>query len=59
VEVAEWCEAEGFPPLYALAVSQSGTPSDGYDGAGGFRMSAWTADVEACIRFTGYPTAMP
>lgn len=59
VEVAEWCEAEGFPPLHALAVGQAGMPSDGYDGAGGFRMIDWATDVETCIRFTGYPAAIP
>jgi hypothetical protein len=58
-EIAEWCESEGFPPLNSLAVGENGIPGDGYDGAGGFRAIDWPADVEACIRFTGYPRKMP
>ena len=59
-EVAEWCSANGYPPLNALAVSSAtGRPGDGFDGAGGFKLDNWPADVEACIRFTGYPQKMP
>jgi hypothetical protein len=59
-EVAEWCEASGFPPLNSLAVnSDTGIPGEGYDGAGGFAIVDWPADVEACVGFTGYPTSPP
>ena len=59
LEIAEWCQAAGFPPLNSLAVnSESGMPGDSYDGAGGFAIIDWPADVDACIRFRGYP-AMP
>lgn len=58
-EIAEWCEAEGFPPLNALAVGDGGYPGHGYDGAGGFAMADWPRDVKACIQCTRYPTEMP
>jgi hypothetical protein len=58
-EVAEWCDAEGFPPLNSLAVGENGVPGEGYDGAGGFKAINWPRDVEACIRFAGYPATMP
>src|SRR6476659_263240 len=54
-EVAEWCEANGYPPLNSLAVNETGMPGDGYDGAGGFKIVNWPAEVEQCIRFRGYP----
>jgi len=58
-EVAEWCADNGYPPLNALAVNETGVPGVGFDGAGGFRMDNWPADVEACVRFTEYPDRMP
>ena|ERR1019366_3336665 len=59
-EVAEWCADSGFPPLNALAVNgTTGVPGEGYDGAGGFAAVDWPDDVEACIRFNGYPAAPP
>ena len=58
-EIAEWCEAERFPPLNSLAVGENGVPGEGYDGAGGFRSIDWPRDVEECIRFNGYPATMP
>ena len=58
-EVAEWCAANGYPPLNSLAVNETGLPGDGYDGAGGFKVVNWPREVEACIRFTGYPSKMP
>ncbi len=57
-EVAEWCADKGYPPLNSLAVNETGLPGEGYDGAGGFKITAWPADVENCIRFTGYPAKM-
>jgi hypothetical protein len=59
-EIAEWCEAEGFPPLNSLAVnSRTGIPGDGYDGAGNFYIVDWPRDAEACVRFADYPATAP
>ena len=59
-EIAEWCASQGYPPLNSLAVnSATGLPGDGYDGAGGFRTVDWPANVEQCIRFSGYPRTFP
>jgi hypothetical protein len=58
-EVAEWCQADGYPPLNSLAVNDTGMPGDGYDEAGGFKIINWPGDVEACIRCTSYPAKMP
>lgn len=58
-DVAEWCDASGFPPLNSLAVNETGMPGDGYDGAGGFIIVNWPSDVEACVRFTAYPASPP
>jgi len=42
--------------LNSLAVNgTTGLPGDGYDGAGGFHIVNWPANVEQCIRFSGYP----
>lgn len=60
LEVAEWCRDCEFPALNALAINEEkGMPGDGYDKAGGFLIVNWPAEVEACIRFTGYPQNMP
>ena len=58
-EVAEWCEVNRYPALNSLAVNDTGMPGDGYDGVGGFKIVHWHAEVEKCIRFGGYPAAMP
>lgn len=59
-EIADWCAAKSYPPLNSLAVKVStGLPGDGYDGAGGFHIVNWPADVERCIRFTKYPRVFP
>lgn len=59
-EIAEWCSANGLPPLNSLAVNgQTGQPGDGYDGAGGFKMINWPTEAEECVRFTGYPAKVP
>ncbi len=55
-EVAEWCEANGYPPLNSLAVNDTKMPGGGYDGAGGFKLIDWPKEVEDCIRYTGYPS---
>ena len=60
LEIAEWCAGSGFPPLNALAVNrETRIPGDSYDGAGGFTSANWPTDVEACIRFNGYPATPP
>ncbi len=58
-EVAEWCAANGYPPLNALAVNDTRMPGDGYDGAGGFKLLHWPTQVEECIRFKRYPLLIP
>jgi hypothetical protein len=58
-EVGGWCADNGYPPLNSLAVNDTGLPGDGYEGAGGFTIVNWPIDVEACIRFAGYPQKMP
>jgi hypothetical protein len=59
-EIAEWCSTNGYPPLNSLAVNGStGQPGDGYDGAGGFKLIDWPAEVETCIQFAGYPAKIP
>lgn len=58
-EVAMWCQANGYPPINALAVNETGMPGDGYDGAGECEIVKWPEQVEACIRFAGYPAVMP
>lgn len=57
-EVAEWCDANGYPPLNALAVNDTGMPGGGYDGAGGFKIIDWPTEVEDCIRYMSYPARL-
>lgn len=60
LDIAEWCEAADYPPLNALAVNaKTRIPGDAYDRAGGFLLTNWPRDVEACIRFASYPQTMP
>jgi hypothetical protein len=59
-EVADWCAAQGHPPLNSLAVNaDTGIPGEGYEGAGGFKIVDWPTEVEQCIRFVGYPRRTP
>jgi hypothetical protein len=59
LEVAEWCHANGHPPLNALAVNAKfRQPGGNYDRAGGFRLKNWGRDVERCIRYK-YPRKYP
>jgi hypothetical protein len=59
-DIARWCAANGWPPLNSLAVNASSRmPGDGYDGAGGFSIVNWPAEVIKCIRFDQYPARMP
>ena len=59
-EVAEWCAAEGHPALNSLAVNAtSGIPGEGYDGAGGFQIIHWPAELDRCVRYRGYPATFP
>lgn len=60
LEIAEWCEQHGYPPLNSLAVNgESLIPGDSYDGAGNFRLADWQTDVERCLTFPGYPSTLP
>ena len=57
-EIAEWCQANGWPPLNSLAVNrQNEQPGDGYDGAadGYCSLLRWPEEVRSCIAFEGYP----
>ena len=60
-EIARWCSVEGWPPLNSLAVnSESWIPGGGYDGAGGIcEQRLWPQQVRECIKFRGYPRAVP
>ena len=58
-EIAEWCDANSWPPINALAVNAtSRRPGDGYDAAAGCSLTAWHDEVIACIVFTGYPASV-
>jgi hypothetical protein len=53
-EIAEWCLANGWPPLNALVVNKErGYPGDGYSEAPG--CTSWESDVKCVIAFTDYP----
>jgi hypothetical protein len=55
-DIAEWCEANGWPPINALAVrADSRMPGEGYDKAPGCSLADWAREAEACIRFQEYP----
>ena len=59
-EVAEWCVRNGYPPLNSLAVNQdSRMPGDNYNLAPGCSLFNWPTLVDVCIRFRGYPNAVP
>jgi len=58
-EVAAWCHDNGWPPINALAVNhRSRRPGPGYDNAPGCSLSDWAKELDACIRFTGYPDTL-
>lgn len=58
--IAEWSRDCSYPALNSLAVNaKTGIPGDAYDEAGGFLIGHWDAEVERCIRFTGYPAVFP
>lgn len=55
-EVADWCNANGWPPLNSLAVNeQTKIPGGGYDTASGCSLLHWPDEVRRCIAFRGYP----
>jgi DNA-binding XRE family transcriptional regulator len=60
-EIADWCLDNEWPPLNSLAVNKdTRQPGDGYDGSGDFcDLMEWPTQVEACIRFNGYPRNAP
>jgi hypothetical protein len=54
-EIAEWCAANGWPPINSLAVNgETRIPGEGY-----YDIAKWPSEVEECIRFNGYPTQTP
>lgn len=56
LESAEWCNANKYPPINALAVNaESRMPGDSYDAAPGCSLLSWPDEVRACIDFVGYP----
>lgn len=60
LEIAEWCDRHGYPPLNSLAVNaETLIPGDSYDGAGGFAIVHWPQDVVRCLTFDRYPTSPP
>lgn len=58
-EIAVWCEKEGWPPINALVVNESGLPGEGYDRAPGGGYAKWPEQVRNAIAFKGYPDVMP
>jgi hypothetical protein len=59
-EVAEFCAAQGWPPINSWAVSaRTLVPGGGYEGAGECTFQTWEDDVLACVHFAGYPTVVP
>lgn len=54
-DVAEWCESEGWPPINALVVNESGLPGPGYDRAPGGGFANWPTQVRKAILFPSYP----
>lgn len=59
-EVAQWCDENGWPPINALAVNRdTRMPGEGYDGAPGCSLLAWSGEAQAAIEFSGYPDVMP
>jgi hypothetical protein len=58
-EIAQWCHANGWPPLNALAVNyDTRRPGRGYDAAPGCSLAQWADQVRACVDFPGYPDAV-
>ncbi len=59
-EIAEWCAANGWPPLNALAINaDEGHPGSHYDVAPECSLLNWPAEVDECIAFRGYPRQAP
>ena len=58
-QIADWCRANGYPPINSLAVNaQTRVPDEGYDGAGGICTDVgWPGKVRSAIAFTSYPSA--
>ena len=62
-EIAVWCDAQGWPPINALVVNETGLPGGtvgtGYDAAPGGGFAVWPEQVRRAIVFRGYPELMP
>lgn len=55
-EIAEWCHNKGWPPINSLAVNHlTRMPGEGYEKAPGCSLLHWPEELEATIRFSGYP----
>jgi hypothetical protein len=58
LEVAQWCAAQGHPPINALAVNgTTGIPGENYDAAPGCSNLNWPGEVDAVIAYQNYPQA--
>jgi len=58
-EIAIWCEQEGWPPINALVVNESGLPGEGYDRAPGGGYAKWPEQVRKAVVCKEYPELMP
>jgi hypothetical protein len=59
-EIAEWCAANGWPPLNSLAINaQAHRPGSLYHAAPGCSHEGWENQVDTCIAFRGYPRQAP
>lgn len=54
-ETAEWCAANGWPPINSLAVNETGMPGGGYDIAPGCSLLQWPEQVRNTIVCRSYP----
>lgn len=55
-EVAQWCDANKYPPINSLAVNaESRMPGESYDLAPGCSIVTWPQEVTAAILFQNYP----
>lgn len=59
LEVAEWCLARKFPPIQSLAIGEAGIPIASYGVAADPETEEWLRQLDACIRFEGYPASVP
>ena len=58
-EIALWCDKQGWPPINALVVNESGIPGEGYDRAPGGGYAKWPEQVRNAILCKQYTARMP